>query len=175
MIRTRQSGFTLLELVLVLAILAIMMSVLLPLFAEPLRNAKIRGGVEQAKQIIATCDLARVKPISSVRNPTNLVVTHTYRPAITSWTDVSTLKTMLTGDHFIPPENPFGRPYLFKMTDRACLVAVELDSLIEGWEGFETEVEGPRSRIIVGTPLSRGAPALWIKNQKRTLSGEYSR
>lgn len=171
-----QQGFTLLELAAVLGILAIIASFLVPVIFEPIRNAKIEGGIEQAKGILASCDLARVKPVASVRAANGVTVTNTYRSDYNSWTNASTLQTILGAGHKMATTNPFGRPYLFKMSSAGCLVALELDSLIDGWAGYQTEVQGGRTRIIVGSSNRKSSVAPeWVRHQKRILSGETFR
>lgn len=171
----RQGGFTAIELVVVLAIMTIVLSFMTPLIMEPIRHAKIKGAIAQAKEIVSSCNLVRVSPISTTRNPTNQRVTSTYGPVYMSWTNVTTLKSRLATGYVLPTENPFGRPYLFKMTDKACTVAVELDVAIEGWEGYDIEQSGTRTRIVVGTPARSMAGPSWVQHQKRLLTGESIR
>lgn len=173
--RARQAGFTLIELMVVLAILSLMMAFLVPMIAEPIRHSKIRGAVEQAKEIVVACNLVRLNPVSSVRNPITLAVTHTYQPQYTSWTQATTLKAKLSAEYQLPTENPFSRPYYFKLTERSCSVAVELDDLIDGWEGYETETAGTRTRIIVSNSTRSMAGPSWVQHQKQFLNGESVR
>lgn len=173
--RGRQAGFTLIEMMVVILIISVMVLILMPDIWQPIRDAKIKGGIAQAKEIVAACDLVRVSPISSTRDTSNQKVTTTYGPLYPSWTDAAVLKTKLSTDYALPTENPMGRPYYFKMTERSCSVAVELDELIDGWEGYDLEAAGSRTRIIVGTPArSMGGPG-WVQHQKRLLSGETIR
>lgn len=173
--RAQQAGFTAIEMVVVLAIIAIILAFMLPVIAEPIDQAKIRGAVSQAKEIVAACNVARVSPASTSRNNTTLFVTSTYGPGYSSWTNVSVLKGLLSSDYVIPGENPFGNPYYFKMTDKACTVAVELNWTVDGWEGYELEAAGNRTRIIVATPARSTAGPAWVQQQKRLLTGESIR
>tara|TARA_R110002124_G_scaffold128157_15_gene288684 strand:+ start:8365 stop:8892 length:528 start_codon:yes stop_codon:yes gene_type:complete len=168
-------GFTLIELTITLSVIAILITTLLPGIFEQWHKAKIRGAVEQARQVLMTCELARKKPISAVQDPLTLVVNTIYRPNVEAWTKISALDSMLTGDHYLPEANPLGRPYYFKMYANTCLVAVELDDHIDGWEGYKTEDIGSRTRIIVSTTPRGNASSAWVRNQKRVLSGELSR
>lgn len=171
----RQAGFTMIELTVTLAVIAILTWFLVPNIWQPIRDAKISGGISQAKEIVAACDLVRVTPISSSRDPINQKVTKNYGPEYSVWTDASVLKGKLSTDYSIPTENPLGRPYYFKMTARSCSVAVELDELIDGWEGYELETAGARTRIIVGTPARSMAGPGWVQQQNRLLTGEIIR
>ncbi|OZB34345.1 MAG: hypothetical protein B7X51_01790 [Pseudomonas sp. 34-62-33] len=173
--RVRQAGFTVIEMGVVLAIIAIILSFMLPVIAEPIDHAKINGAVSQAKEIVAACDVARVSPTSTTRNSTTLFVTSTYGPTYSAWTNVSVLKGMLSTDYVIPDENPFGNPYYFKMTGKSCSVAVELDWEVDGWRGYDLEKVGTRSRIIVATPARSTAGPAWVQHQKRLLTGESIR
>ena len=173
--RQRQSGFTMVELIVTLSVIAIMLSFLVPNIWRPITDAKIRGAVSQAKQLVSTCDLVRVTPVSTSRDATNLKVTKNYGPEYSSWTDVSVLKAKLSSDYTMPTENPFGRPYLFKMSERSCVVAVDLDELIEGREGYDLETVGTRTRIVVGTPARSMAGPGWVQQQNRFLTGETIR
>lgn len=173
--RRNQHGFTTIELLVVLAILGMLTVLLVPSIRQPILNAKIEGSVEKARQVLATCDLVRVRPISSVRNPITLQVTHTYGPTYPSWTDAAVLAASLTGSHALPSENPFGRPYLFKMYPETCVVAVELDQVIDGWMGFQTETDGVRTKIIVGSSANTSLAPNWVLHQKRILNAETFR
>lgn len=171
----RQGGFTAIEMVVVMAIIAIILGLMIPNIMEPIRNAKIRGAISQAKEIVAGCDLVRITPASTSRDATNYKVTSLYGTQYTGWTDVAILTAKLSSDYNLPTTNPFDRPYLFKMTERACSVAVELDDHIDGWEGYDTEEAGSHTRIIVGTPTRSTAGPAWVEHQKRLLNGETIR
>lgn len=172
---SRQKGFTVIELAVVFAIITIILLCMIPVLSEPIHNAKIAGGVEQAKEIVAACNLVRVTPTSSTMNATNLQVTNTFGPNYNSWTDVSVLKGMLSSNYNFPTVNPLGRPYYFKMSNLTCSVAVELDVLIDGWEGYVLETAGPVTRIIVSVPAHNTAGPAWVQQQKRLLTGEVFR
>lgn len=171
----RQAGFTVIELIVTMSVIAIMTWYLTPDMWRPINNAKIAGGVAQAKRIVSACNLVRVSPISTSRDTATQKVTKVYGPEYSAWTNVSVLNAKLSADYNLPTENPLGRPYYFKMTERTCVVAVELDELIEGWEGYELETAGTRTRIIVGTPTSSMAGPSWVQEQNRFLTGETIR
>lgn len=171
----RQAGFTLIELTITLAVIAILTWFLVPNIWQPIHEAKIRGAVGQAKEVVAACDLVRVTPVSTSRDPSSQKVTKVYGPLYTSWTDATVIKAQLSTDYAVPTVNPFGRPYYFKMSERSCSVAVELDELIDGWEGYELETVGTRTRIVVGTSVRKMAGPGWVQQQNRFLSGEIIR
>jgi prepilin-type N-terminal cleavage/methylation domain-containing protein len=173
--RAQQAGFTAIEMVVVFAIIAIILAFLMPLIAEPIDQARIKGAVSQAKEIVAACNVARVSPTSTSRNSSTQLVTSTYGPGYSSWTNVSVLKSLLSSDYVIPDENPFGNPYYFKMTEKACTVAVELDWTVDGWEGYEIESGVSGTRIIIPTPARSTAGPAWVRHQKRLLTGESIR
>ena len=173
--RGHQEGFTIIEMMIVLAIFAIILFFMVPMISEPIRNAKIKGAVEQAKEVVAACNLVRMTPVSSFRDPVNLKVTHTYGPEYTGWTDVSILKSKLSTEYDLPALNPFDKPYLFKMTQKACSVAVELDQLVDGWEGYAVETAGSSTRIIVSTSTRSTSGPAWVQHQKQFLTGETVR
>mgnify|MGYP002041092651 CR=1 FL=1 len=50
--KQRQSGFTMVELIVTLSVIAIMLSFLVPNIWRPITDAKIRGAVSQAKQLV---------------------------------------------------------------------------------------------------------------------------
>ncbi|MPQ69299.1 type II secretion system protein [Pseudomonas sp. MWU12-2323] len=172
---SRQMGFTVIELAVVLAIISIMLMCMIPVLSEPIHNAKIAGGVEQAKAIVDACNLVRVTPTSTTVNATNLQVTNTFGPDYNSWTDVSVLKAKLSSNYSLKTVNPFGKPYYFKMSDLTCSVAVELDVLIDGWEGYELETAGAVTRIIVSVSTHNATGPAWVQQQKRILTGEVFR
>lgn len=171
----RQKGFTLIELVVVLSIIALMLAFMTPYIMEPIRNAKIAGAVQQAKEVVSACNLVRVGPASSSRDPINNKVYNAYGPLYTSWTNATTLKAKLASDYYLPTVNPFGQAYLFKMGEKTCTAAVDLDVQIDGWEGYELESIGSRTRIIVGLPARGGSAPAWVLHQKRLLNAETIR
>lgn len=167
-----QGGFTLVELIVVLAVIALITTFLIPVIQEPIRHARIEGGIEQAKGILASCDLVRVKPVSSVRSADGLTVTHSYRTGYATWTDATVLRTLVDPAHSVVTVNPFGFPYYFRMSSSECLVALEIDEVIDGWVGLPTEVVNGRTRIIVGSNSRK--PMVnpdWVHHQKRILNG----
>jgi prepilin-type N-terminal cleavage/methylation domain-containing protein len=172
---TRSKGFTLIELVVVIAIIGILMLSIILLVQRPIRDAKIGGGVGQAKELVSACNVARVKPVTSTRNPVNQQVTNTYGPLYTAWTNISILKGMLSTNYLLPSVNPFGLPYLFKMSDQTCSVALEVDEVLDSWEGYALEPAGQNTRIIVNIPSRGIAGPVWVEEQKMILSGEQIR
>lgn len=163
------------ELMVVLAIFAIILYFMVPMISEPIRNAKIKGAVEQAKEVVAACNLVRMTPVASFRDPITLKVTHTYGPLYTGWTDVSILKAKLSAEYDLRTLNPFDKPYLFQMNDKACSVAVELDQIIDGWEGYTVETAGSSTRIIVSNSTRSTSGPAWVQHEKRFLTGETVR
>lgn len=163
------------ELMVVILIVSVLTLALSPAIWQSIRDAKITGAVAQAKEIVSACDLVRVTPISSTRDATNQKVTPAYGPLYASWTDTSVLKSRLSSDFALPAANPFGLPYYFKMTERMCSVAVELDDLIDSWEGYALETSGAHTRIVVSTPARSMAGSTWVQHQKRLLTGEAIR
>lgn len=171
----RQAGFTLLEITVVMAIIAVILAFMTPYIMEPIRNAKITGAVSQAKEVVSACNLVRVGAASFSRDSVNYKVYSSYGPLYSGWTDAKTLKTQLAPDYYLPTVNPFGMPYLFKMTEKTCTAAVDLDTQVPGWEGYETEDIGSRTRIVVGLPVRGGGGPVWIQHQKRVLNAETIR
>lgn len=169
------AGFTMIELMFVLLIIGLMTMFLIPLIWPPIDDAKIKSAVIQAQEIVTACNLVRVTPISSVRDPLTLKVTKSYGPEYSSWTDVSVLKSTLSKDYPVPTENPFGHPYYFKMSALSCSAAVEIDEMLETWGGYETDNSGPRLRIIVTTPSRSMSGLGWIQFQNRMLYDEGPR
>nr|CEK42035.1 hypothetical protein PQBR57_0082 [Pseudomonas fluorescens SBW25] len=163
------------EMMVVLLIIGVLTVFLMPSIWQPIRDAKIKGGVAQAKEIVSACDQLRVTPISSLRDASNQKVTPTYGPLYASWTDATVLSNKLSSGNSLPTENPFGRPYYFKMTERTCSVAVELDELIDGWEGYDLETAGTRTRIVISKPARSMTGPAWVQHQKRLLTGETIR
>jgi prepilin-type N-terminal cleavage/methylation domain-containing protein len=172
---SRSRGYTLLELMIVISIIAIFMAMFLPLIYRPIRDARIAGGVEQAKEVVSACNVVRVKAISSVRNAVNQQVTNTFGPQYTTWTNASVLQGKLSSSYDLPDLNPFGLPYLFKMTDQTCSVAIEVDEVLDSWRGFDIEAAGSNTRIIVNIPARGIAGPVWVEEQKRLLSAEPTR
>lgn len=171
----RQNGFTLLEIMVVLAIISILIAALYPSIHDAVYEAKIKGAVVQAKEIVTACNLVRISPVSSARDTTTQQVTNTYSPNYASWTDVVTLKARLSTNYALPTVNPFGRPYYFKLDSQTCSVAVELDTVIDSWEGLDLETAGSSTRIIVSTPSRITAAPSWLQHQNRVLFGGSNR
>jgi prepilin-type N-terminal cleavage/methylation domain-containing protein len=171
----RQVGFTIIELTVVMAILGIMIAFMVPVITEPIFHAKIEGAVSEAKAVVSACNVARVSPVTTSRDATTKFVAATYGSNYTNWTDVSVLNSRLSAFFYVPSVNPFGYPYYFKMTSTTCVAAVQLDDLIDGWQGYVTEVYAGKTWIVVSLPASRMVGPAWTKHQKRLLSNESIR
>ncbi|MCF5371287.1 type II secretion system protein [Pseudomonas syringae] len=168
-------GYTLVEIMVVLALISLILFAMAPILYEPYHQAKIKGSVSQAKEIVTSCNLVRVGPTSSTLESSNQKVTNVFHSQYTNWTEVSTLKSLLADGQKLPSLNGLGRPYLFKMTADTCLVAVELDETITAWEGYQVETSDGRSKIIVGVEARRSAGPQWLGVQKRLLNAEEIR
>lgn len=173
--RKRQRGFTVVELTTVIAVIAIILYVIIPLIWEPINQSKIKGSVAQAKEIVVTCNLVRVTPTSSTRESYNRKVTNVFHSQYSTWTEVSVLKSLLADGQKLPSLNGLDRSFYFKMTADTCLVAVELDTTITAWEGYQIETSGGRSKIIVGVTSRHSAGPEWLGMQKRILNAEEIR
>ncbi len=169
----RESGFTLLEVVIVIAVISLLAAFILPTAFDQLQTAKVEGSIEQANNIAYQCDIARRSPVSSVRNA-DLSVTHTYA-SLPTWSPVSSLEALLDADHNIPSVNAFGRPFLVRFDERNCYVAIDLDFSAPGIYGQETVQAGGTTRIIVTGKARGNVSTEWVRHQKRSLLNESSR
>lgn len=173
--RNKQSGFTMVELAVVFALLALLLLVITALIWEPIRNARIDGAVQQAKEINSACEIVRVSPATASRDPITRKVSTTYGALYPNWTPVSTLNGRIATANQVPAINPFDLPYYFTMSEKACAVAVDVDVILDGWRGLETEVSGSRTRIVVGVSARKISGPEWLQNQKRILNAETIR
>ncbi|WGK63352.1 type II secretion system protein (plasmid) [Halopseudomonas sp. SMJS2] len=171
--KNRQSGFTLIEISIVVAVISLLAAFILPTAFDQLQTAKVEGSIEQANNIAYQCDIARRSPVSSARNP-DFSVTHTYA-SLPDWSPVSALEAMLDGDHNIRSVNPFGRPFLVRFDERNCYVAIDLDFLAPGIFGQETVQVGGMTRIIVTGKARGNVSTEWVRHQQRSLYNESSR
>ncbi|MDF5950393.1 prepilin-type N-terminal cleavage/methylation domain-containing protein [Pseudomonas aeruginosa] len=124
MVRSR--GFTLIELAVCLVIVAVMTVALLPGAMEKYQQGKINSSIEQARNLIPVCEIARTKAVSSTVGA-NLKVTHTYG-SLTNWSKTADLQNLLSADYRLPATNPLGSNILVKFDSQRCYVAVDLPS-----------------------------------------------
>lgn len=171
----KSAGFTFIELMIVMSIVGVFIAVLTPTVLQQIDEAKVEGAVGQAREVLRTCDIVRVSPISSVRGADGIHVTHTYRPGYPAWTDASILTTQSNGDHLIPTENPFGFPYLFKMTERGCSVGIKLGFDLESWGGLTIEDHEGTKLLVVPDYRRDSNTTNWARRQKQFLDGEVFR
>lgn len=173
--KNENRGFTLIELTISLAIMALMIALTVPAIGIILWEAKVRGGIGQAKQVVSACELARVKPTTMTFDTLYNKASVVYRGAYPSWTNVTVLDGILQGGIAVPLINPFDEPYLFKMTENHCEVALQLDREIEAWEGYRIESSAGSSKVVVSTAQNHHPTPAWVRQQKRFLHEESSR
>ncbi len=171
--RRVQSGFTLIEIVIVISVLAVLSAFILPAAFAQLQQAKVEGSIEQASNIASQCNIARRKPLSSVRNA-DFSVVHTYA-SLPNWSPISALEALLSADHRIRGINTFGKPFLVRFDERNCYVAVDLDFSEPGIFGQQTEEVGGVTRIIVSSGHRATVSTEWTRYQKRAFFNETSR
>ena len=171
----RHNGYTLVELIAVLTIISVILVGLIPLFKEPLKNAKIDGAIGQAYQILNICNSARVRPTSTVNvfGPSNKVTASYRTPSGGVFVNASVLNSYFTTPPKFNPVNPFGYNYQIMMSERFCTVSIELDEQLEGWRGYHVEPYYNRSRILISNSGSAGnSSPTWVQQEKRALHGE---
>ena len=167
-------GFTLVEIVVVLAVIALLSAMAMPFVFERLETAKIEASVGQAQKVLQFVDMARVKVSGSVTSASPLKVTHT-QTVIPVWQPVSAVQAILSGPYNIPTTNPFGAPILVRFDSARSYVAVDLPFSIPSF-GWHTVIpNGPNSRIIVSTRPDLKGSVEWVKQQKLFLHEESSR
>lgn len=171
----KSAGFTLIELLIVMTIIAVFIAAFSPTVFQKIDEAKVEGAVGQAREVLRTCDIVRVSPLSSVRGADGVHVTHTYRAGYADWTDAAVLATQIKGDHAIPAENPFGYPYLFKMSERECTVGIKLGFELEAWGGLAIETYDDTSLLVVPDYRRDTRTTNWARRQKQFLDGEVFR
>lgn len=171
--RRRQSGFTVLEVSIVVAVLSLMAAFILPTALDQLKTAKVQASIGEAKRLLYVCDIARRNPRSITRHP-DLSVTHVHY-VIRSFAPTQMMSRYVKGDYDIPSVNAYGKPFLVRFDENNCYVALDLDFSEPGILGQETEEVGGTTRIIVtGKPRGNVSTA-WVRHQKRSLLNESSR
>lgn len=171
MVRSR--GFTLIELAVCLAIVAVMTVALLPGAMEKYQQGKINSSILQAKNLIPVCEIARTKAVSSTVGA-NLKVTHTYG-SLTNWSKTADLQNLLSADYRLPATNPLGSNILVKFDSQRCYIAVDLPFKEDNYGGYITENVGANTRIIITTRPAQSSSSAWVSYQKRILHGETTR
>ncbi len=168
-----QSGFTLLEIAIVLMVISILALLGVTAFLDRMQTAKVEGSVVQARSILQVCDMARKRVVSSVTSA-NRRVTHSYN-ALTNWSTTATLQAQLGGYQKLPAKNKFGKDILVRYDARTCYVAVDLDFRQDNILGLETQVVSGNTRIIVNSRPSATGSTDWVGQQKRVFHNEASR
>lgn len=166
-------GFTLLEIMVVLAIIVLLSITFVPPILEQQQTAKINASVMQAKKILQVVELARNK-IASSSTAANLTVTHTYA-APTGWVPVSTVTAMLSSPPNIPANNLFDLPYLVRFDNQWSYIAIDLPFLESNYGFYPTSVVNGKTRIVITTQDSKIGNASWVARQKAILHGEARR
>jgi len=169
----RTKGFTLLEIAIALAIGAVIAALLAPVVFEKLNQSKLKASLGQAKTVLQSVELARVKIQSSTIGADGRV-THTYGD-MSTWQPISVLKAMLTSTTPIPDTNAFGNPIYVRFDTRRSYVAVDLPYLDTAFDWYPTTTVNGVTRIIVSTRNSVSSNSDWVVQQKRILNSETSR
>lgn len=168
-----QSGFTLIEIMLVLMVLVLLALMAMPAIFDRLQTAKVEASVMQARSVLQSCDIARRRVVSSVTTANRRVI-NTYN-TLPNWSTTTALQGQLAGNQRLPLKNRFGKDILVRYDSERCYVAVDLDFLLDNYGGHETQVVGGSTRIIV-TSRSRAAGSTdWIGHEKRLLHNETYR
>ncbi|MCT8162753.1 type II secretion system protein (plasmid) [Pseudomonas fulva] len=171
--RRAQAGFTLIEIVIALAIIAVLAVAVLPPSLERLTEAKIEASLGQARTVLQVCDIARTKVLSTTVDSSGKY-THTYA-SMPAWSTTATLQSKLTADYNLPADNPLGTKIMVKFDSARCYVAVDLPFLQDNYGGYVTETVGGKTRVIVSTRTKNSAYPAWVVNQKRMLHDEETR
>ena len=169
----RSKGFTLVEIAIVIAIGALIVAMLAPVVFEKLNQSKLKASLGQARTVLQSVELARIK-IQSSSVGADGRVTHTYGD-MTAWQPISVMKAMLNGPSNIPETNAFGNTIYVRFDNRRAYVAVDLPYLDTGFDWYPTTTVNGMTRIIVSTRNSVSSNADWVVQQKRSLNSEASR
>lgn len=171
--RRAQAGFTLLEIVFALAIIALLSVAVLPPSVERVTEAKIEASLGQARTVLQVCDIARTKVLGTTVDSSGKY-THTYA-SMPTWSTTATLQAKLSADYKLPADNALGTKIMVKFDSARCYVAVDLPFLLDGYGGYVTETVGGNTRVIVSTRTKNSAYPSWVVNQKRMLHDEETR
>jgi prepilin-type N-terminal cleavage/methylation domain-containing protein len=173
MSRSKQKGFTLFELSVVLAIISLMSVFLVPVVKQRLQAGKLEAAISQASNILQSCEMARQKAITSSIDAKG-TATHTYA-SIPNWAGTDVVETQVGAGIKLPRNNLFGNPILVKNDSNRCYVAVDLDFLLSNATAYTTQIVNGNTRIIISTRPKLGAGVDWVIQQKRLLNKEATR
>lgn len=173
MIRSNQNGFTLVEMTVVMAIIALLGYFLIPAVNQRLQAAKIEGAIAQAAHILQSCEMARQKVLTSTYDAAN-TVTHTYA-SIPGWSGTDVVENQVGAGLKLPRNNSFGNPILVKNDSHRCYVAVDIGFLLNNAGGYVTQTVNGNTRIVISTRPKLGAGTDWVVRQKKMLSNETTR
>lgn len=168
-----QRGFTLLEVIIAIAIIGLLAAALIPTIGARIEDARLQASVKQAQNVLQIVELARRK-ISSSSTAANGQVTHTYS-SMPNWQPTSAVAVILGGSYNLPPSNTFGLPLLVRFDDKRSYVAVDLPFLEADYTMHPTQTVGGRTRIIISTDPSKYASTGWVSHQKRVMHNENTR
>lgn len=171
--RRAQAGFTLIEIIVALAIIALLSVALLPPSFERVTESKIEASIGQAQSILQVCDIARTKVLTTSVDGSGRY-SHTYA-SMPNWSTTATLQTKLANDYNLPADNALGTKILVKFDAARCYVAVDLPFLQDNYGGLVTETVGGKTRLILSTRPRNAAYPSWVVNQKRMLHDEETR
>jgi prepilin-type N-terminal cleavage/methylation domain-containing protein len=171
--RDAQAGFTLLEIIFVLAIMAILSTAILPPVLERITEAKVEGSIGQAQMILQICEIARTKVLATSVDARGRY-THTYG-SLDNWASTTVLQSKLTTNYDLATKNALGSQILVKFDAARCYVAVDLPFLQSDYGGYSTETVGGKTRVIVTTRIKNSSYPSWVVNQKRILHDEETR
>lgn len=166
-------GFTVIELAVSLAIVGVLAIALLPGAMERYQQGKINSSIDQAKNLMPICEIARTKAVASTVGA-NLKVSHTYG-SLSSWSKTTDLQNLLSADYRLPITNPLGSNILVKFDSQRCYIAVDLPFKEDNYGGYTTENAGSNTRIIITTTPVQTSSSAWVSYQKRILHEETTR
>ncbi|MGF6282088.1 prepilin-type N-terminal cleavage/methylation domain-containing protein [Pseudomonas frederiksbergensis] len=169
----RSSGFTLVEIAVVLAILGLLGAAIIPNISDRMLQARAGASIEQARMILQVCESARKNVLTSTMNAQGQMV-HTY-PSLPNWASTQALQALLSKNYDLPVKNSLGTDFLVKFDSARCYVAVDLTFLQDNYAGMETLTVNGNTRVIVTSKPSRSVNPSWVISQKRFLSGEATR
>jgi prepilin-type N-terminal cleavage/methylation domain-containing protein len=168
-----QKGFTLVELGIVLAVLALITVSLIPKIMDRMQQGHIDAAIEQARSVLQVCEVAR-KTVLSSQVDVNGVMHHTY-PTMPNFANTTILQGLLGKDYNLPLKNAVGYDILVKFDSARCYVAVDLPVLEDGYGGFETTTVSGKTRVIISTKPVRSVNPTWVIAQKKFLHDEETR